>query len=543
MTEPTADKTQVKPEWAQPVPGYPLAFDPWANPADCLFHEDVAERVCHYWETHFTLKDGKFDGQPFILADWERPIIGHVFAWKRPDGTRRFRNVFIYVPKKSGKSELGAGICLIMLDADGEKQAEVFSCASDTDQGRIVFDAGKLMVERNEKLRARIRVRASTRRMLAMRTGGIWRVLSSRVESKHGPNVHCLVIDELHTQKDGELVGTLEAGTVSRRQPLIVKLTTADHAGESPCNKELDYARRVLRGETPDAYYFPVVYDGQSDYEADPNCWKDPEWWGKVNPGLGVSVRRDFLRSEVAKSADDPAREERVKRLHFNIQTSRLQRWLAQDDWDACGQNDVRTEGPCYGGLDLGSTDDLTALVLHWPETDSIRAWHFVPEDTYNQREEYKLWKEHGAALDVTPGRTFDDAYVEAKILALKEQHDIHGIGYDRWNATDLVRRLEDKHGVPMIEMGQGYQSMSMPSQEFFKDVKSHRLAHDNDPVLNWEAGNVEIMVGPSGAIKPVKAKPWSPKKVDGIIAAVIAKAQSLAEHEEEPGQCGIIVF
>ena len=208
-----------------------------------------------------------------------------------------------------------------------------------------------------------------------------------------------------------------------------------------------------------------------------------------------------------------------------------------------CGKNDIDTTGPCYGGLDLGSTDDLTALALHWPETNSLMVWHFVPEDTYKERDEYRLWKDlGGAALEVTPGRTLNDAYVEAKILELKEQYNIQCVGYDPWNATDLIRRLEDDHGVPMVEMRQGYESMSMPAQRFFMDVKSHLLAHADDPILNWEAGNVEIMVSPAGGIKPVKPKPWSPQKVDGIIASIIARAQSLAEHEEE-GSCGIIVF
>jgi len=529
--------------WHRPIPGYPEPFDPWANCGDCTFHPETARWVINYWQSTFTLKDGDFDGKPFILEDWQWPIIGHLFGWKRPDGSRRFRKCFIYLPKKNGKTEMGAGIGLLMLDVDNEMQAEVFSCASDTDQARIVFSAADLMVERSKKLRDRIMVRKSTRRMLCTRNGGSWKVLSSKAETKHGPNVHLLLIDELHTQKDNELITTLEAGTVSRRQPLVVAMTTSDHPGESPCNLELMYAKRVLSGETKDISYLPVIYDGQPDYEKDKECWKSMDFLKKVNPNFGISVQEAYLQTEINKCEVDPTHEEWVKRLHANIQTNRVTRWLDPVDWQLCGENDTEHDGPCFGGLDLGSSDDLTALALYWPKTQSCKVWHFVPQETYDAKAEYILWKSQKAMLTVTAGRVLDQGLVREMVNTLKDQYDIQCVGYDRWNATGLITDLADEDGVTMVEMGQGYQSLSMPTNEFGKLVKSHQLCHDNDPVLNWEAGNVTIQAGPAGAIKPVKPKPWSPLKVDGMQALIIAYAMSLTQETEEDQECAIVLI
>lgn len=521
--------------WRQPIRGYPTPFDPWAFPGDSTFHPETAERVCAWWEKNLTLKDGKFEGKPFILLPWQRQMIGHLFGWKRPDGTRRFRRLFLYVPKKNGKTETGAGIGLILLCADGEAGAEVYSCASDTDQAKIVFDAAGKMVENNAGLSKKVHIYKGYKALEYAPRKSYWKVLSSRADSKHGPNVHGLLIDELHTQRDNELISTLEAGTISRAQPLVAIMTTAAHTGDSPCNRELERARGVRDGQIKDPAYMPVIFDGQADYEADPSCWKDPAFWEKVNPSFGVTVQPDYFAGEVLRCETEPSHAEVVKRLHLNIQTDAVSQWLDGEAWAECGATGIECDGVCYAALDLASRTDLTALAMYWPETHSLKVECFVPEETANKRAEYVLWAREGL-LTITPGHTTDYRFIRERLRTLAADHELAACGYDPWNATHLVTELSEEDGLNMIEFRQGFITMNAPSKDFEALVVSRVLRHENSPVLNWMAGNAAIKTDPAGNIKVVKPTVNSGRKVDGIIAAIMATGMAASGIESESG-------
>jgi len=518
--------------WKVPIHGYPKPYDPWRDAGKCVFDEKIAARVCAYWEKTYTLKDGKWDGQPFVLQVWQRQMIGHIFGWKRPDGTRRFRVVFLYIPKKNGKTILGAGIGLTLLHADGENGAEIYSCASDTDQGKIVFDDAVNMVNNNKDLASRIRVYKGYKALQYIERKSYWKVLSSRAESKHGPNVHGLIVDELHTQRDNELVATLEAGTSARQQPLIIKMTTAGHAGESPCNQELEYARGVRDGGIKDPYYMPIIFDGQADDERDPKIWKDPKFWRLVNPSFGLTVGLDYFQREVQKCEVQPSHVEVVKRLHLNIQTDKAMQWLDQAAWKECGKDGVKMEGPALGGLDLSSTMDISAFSLYWPRTRSAVCWYWIPRGTVERRAEYTLWKEHNRVM-VTQGDVIDYRFIRQTINLLRKKFEIRGIAYDPWNATHLMIELSEEDDLNMMEFRQGYASMNQPSKQFEAAVKGITLRHDNNPVTNWMAGNVAINTDPAGNIKPVKPSRNSLQKVDGVVAMVMAYGLSDAVETE----------
>ena len=528
--------------WRQPIQGFPAAYDPWRDAGDCVFHTEVAERVCAYWEQTFTLKDGRFEGQPFKLLPWQRQIVGHLFGWKRPEGTRRYRKLFLYIPKKNGKTELGAGFALILLAGDGEAGAEVYSCASDTDQAKIVFDAAAKMIDHNRALSRAVKIFKGYRSMKYTPRSGYWKVLSSRADSKHGPNVHGLLIDELHTQRDTELIETLEAGTISRAQPLVIKMTTAAHTGDSPCNQELEYARGVRDGTIVDAYYMPVIFDGQAHDAEHPDAWKSEAFWRLVNPSFGVTVNADYFRGEVSKCEAMPSHVNAFKRLHLNVQTDLAESWLDQAAWAACGEAGIDPRGPCYAGLDLASTCDLGALALYWPETKSLRVYTFIPGDTVERRAEYLLWAEHDHII-ATPGRTHDYSYIRQLLNRLKGEHDIRKLAYDPWNATHLITELADEDGIPVVEFRQGEVSMNQPAKDFERAVINHELRHENNPCLNWQAGNVCVKVSENGNIKPVKPKPQSTKKVDGIIAAIMARALADADTEEKQPEGSVIIL
>lgn len=530
--------------WKQPIPGEPEPFDPWANPGESTFHEDVAERVCAYWESEFSLRDGRFAGKPFKLEDWQRQFIGHLFGWKRPDGTRRFRTAFLYVPKKNGKTQIGAGLALLLLHADGENGAKVFSCAADTTQAALCFDAGKLMVHENNnpRLASKLRVYTGYKSIEYEATASTWKVLSSLVDTKHGPNVHGLLVDELHTQKTDDLIETLEAGTIARTQPLVVKMTTAGHTGDTPCNRELDYATGVIKGEIEDPSYLPMVFNGTPAYQKDSECWKDPVFWERMNPNFGVTVQAEFFKKEVAKCQTKPTHAEVVKRLHLNIQTDTAAAWLDYGAWEACAGG-VERHGPAFYGLDLAKRTDLAAIAIYWPDTKSFDGRLYLPETTAESRAEYKIWAKSGHLI-VTPGETIDYRYIRDDLNQLRDEYGCAGIAYDDWNATHLAKELGDDDGFEMIAFNQDYKSYNSPCQDFEKDLIGRLLHHPNHPVINWMIRNVSVREDNKQRIMPVKEKRNSTKKIDWVTAAVMAYAiAGTHEPAEEPETDTVIVI
>src|SRR5262249_35308853 len=295
------------------------------------------------------------------------PLLGG----KRADGTRRYREAYIEVPKKNGKSTLAAGIALYMLFADGEIGAEVYSCAGDKDQARIVFNDAKLMRAMSPELRKRSRPFKDS--IAVLQTASKYQGLSSDAPTKHGLNPHAILFDELHVQPNRELWDTVTTGVAARRQPLTIAITTAGYDRASLCWEKHDYALKVLDGSIADPHFLAVIWaaDEQDD-------WRDEATWAKANPNYGVSVKPEYFRGQVQKAENSLAYLNTSKRLHLNLWTESLTRWLPPDAWQACGgPAELGTlEGrPCFAGLDLSTTTDLTAFVLLFPPGEGEDLW------------------------------------------------------------------------------------------------------------------------------------------------------------------------
>ncbi len=204
------------------IPGY----DPFVTAGDCRFDTGAGQLAIDFFRDCLTFTAGEWMGQPFVLQAWQQAIVGNLFGWKRPDGRRRYREAFIYVPRKSGKSELAGGLGCLLTFADGEPAAQVYCAAADRDQARLVFNAAKTMVLAEPELDARGRI--YTNSIVVESTGSVLKVVSAEAYSKHGINAHGILIDELHAQPNRELVDVLITSTGARRQTLIVYITTAD---------------------------------------------------------------------------------------------------------------------------------------------------------------------------------------------------------------------------------------------------------------------------------------------------------------------------
>ena len=502
-------------------------FDPAATAAGCVFDQAAADRAVGFFRDCLRHVKGELAGEPFKLDDWQAAVVGAMFGWKRPDGLRRFRTVYIEVPRKNGKSTLAAGLALFLLFADGEAGAEVYSAAAEREQASIVFDVARLMVEGEPILRQHAKV---FRKSIAIeKAAATYKVLSADAYTKHGLNAHGIIFDELHAQPNRELWDVLTTSTGARSQPLTVAITTAGYDRNSVCREVHEYAAKVRDGIIEDTGFLPVIYAAGDDDD-----WTQPATWAKANPGLGVSVRSDYLEAEAAKAQELPSYQNTFRRLHLNQWTEQAVRWLPMDRWDDMGEALSPLEGrPCWAGLDLASTTDIAALVLVFPDDEGgydVLPRFWIPAENARAREKrdrvpYPQWITEGH-VTATPGDVIDFDQIRADIVALGEQYNIREIAVDRWNATQLVTQL-DGDGFSVAMFGQGYRSMSAPSKELETLVMGRKLRHAGNPALRWMASNVAIETDPAGNIKPSKRR--SSERIDGIVALIMAIARATA--------------
>jgi phage terminase large subunit-like protein len=500
------------------------------------FDEGGAQLAVDFFREVLVHIKGEKAGQPFILDPWqEHEIIRPLFGWKRTvDGTRRYRQAYIEVPKKNGKSSLGAGLALLLLCADDEEGAEVYSVAADTDQADIVFSLAKQMRARSAELRKRLR--PFKRSLTYQARAGSYKVLSAEADTKHGFNIHGCIFDELHTQPNRKLYDVLTTGVASRRQPLFIFLTTAGYDRHSICWEVHEHAIRVRDGLLEDPEFLPVIYAADPD---DP--WDEPATWAKANPGLGTSLKPGYLEGQAVRARQSLAYQNTFRRLHLDQWTTQAKRALDMERWDACvGAADLAGVAGrrCFAGLDLASTTDIAALVLFFPVEAGggiVIPVFWVPAENVarrvgTDRVPYESWIAQGL-LRATPGNVIDYDIIRRDIGVLGESVEIQEIAFDRWGATQLSTQLEGD-GFTMVPFGQGFASMAAPTKEFLGLVAAGKLAHGRHPVLRWMASNFAVKEDAAGNLKPDKAS--SSEKIDGIVALIMGLDRA-SRHAAEP--------
>ena len=502
------------------------------------------ENLCH--------TKGKWAGKRFWLLPWQEQLIRDIFGIVKPDGYRQFRTAFVEICKKVGKSELAAAVALYLLYADNEPSAEVYGAAADRQQASIVFDVARQMVEMSPALLKRSKLMTATKRIVNYGNSGYYQVLSAEVGGKHGFSVSGLVFDEIHTQPNRQLYDVLTKGSSDARQnPLHFIITTAGTDRHSIAYELHTKAVDILEGRRVDPTFYPVVYGLKDDED-----WEDEANWYKVNPSLGYTVDIERLRDAYREAKQNPADEVTFKWLRLNMWVSSTVAWIP-DAIFMKGNEEIdlsSLEGrDCYGGLDLSSTGDITALVLMFPPRDedekyTLLPFFWVPEETIPQRVKaasvpYDIWERQGYLLS-TEGNVIHYDFIEKFINDLAEKYHIVEIAVDRWNATQMIQNLEGD-GFTMVPFGQGFASMSGPTKDFYRLLMEGQIIHGGHPVLRWMAGNVVVDTDPAGNIKVTKAK--SKEKIDGIVAAIMALDRCIRNQGEPQGSVyderGLLVF
>lgn len=518
--------------------------------ADAAVTEIAFYPILRHYKGRWGPQPGKPLGDPVVLEPWQAFIVGCAFGWRRADGRRRFRLVYVEIGKKNGKTLMGAGVGIRLAFFDNEPAAEVYSAATKRDQAKLVWNDGVRMVSASPSLRRRIQPMAGM--LWEPTTASKFQPLGADSDTDQGINVSAAIIDELHVHKTRDLVDNIITATAARDEPMVWVITTAGVRRESVWMEMRTDAVAVLEGMADDDSQFAYIATldacdacrGRGSASPTIGCADcddpfDESVWPKANPNIGVSFDVDSLREQAEAAKRSPGKLAPFLRFRMNVPTQATTRWLSIDAWDACAGEPVAVDGDgCYGGLDLASVRDLTALILVFKHEDvyDVVCRFWCPEAGVEERSRrdgvpYADWVRDGWLI-ATPGNVTDYDAVRNEAMALAERYTIGEIAFDRWNATQLVTQLQSE-GAAMVAVSQTFMGLSAASKELDKAIAAGKVRHGGNPILRWMAGNVELEVDPQENIRPSKAK--STERIDGMVALVMAVSRWIDHGGEGP--------
>lgn len=486
---------------------------------------------------------GQWAGHPLKPDPWQVAyVLAPVFGWVRWDEdadcyVRIVRELYVDVPRKNGKSTLAGGLAIYMTCADGEQGAQVITAATTKEQAGFVFEPVKKLAEAAPALKKHVLPLKD--KILHKRSGSYFKPIASVAGAQHGANIHCAIVDELHEHKTPELVETIETGTGSRRQPLVVIITTADSG-----KRESVYDRKRKRVEQLARRVFaaPSVYGvvWAAEKHDDPHA---EATWRKANPGYGVSPTRSYLQAKSDEAKQSPADLAKFLRLHLGRRTKQETKFLTLESWNrnAGMVDEAKLMGrEAYGGLDLAATSDLLALCWLFPDEgggyDALwRLW--TPEDNVEALDQRtagaaSVWVREGL-LVATPGNVADYDYIQLQIERDLDAFDVRAVGYDPWSAVPLTNKLAESN-APMVKVRQGFVTMSPPMKELQRLLlkgtpEKPMFRHGGNPAVTWMVDNLAAAMDPAGNVKPDKAR--SAEKIDAVSAAVTALSEAMARE------------
>jgi len=474
-------------------------------------------------------------GQTLKLEPWQRFIIGSIFGWvKKADGKRRFREAYIEVPRKSGKSVLAAAVGLYCLVADGEYGAEVYSGATTERQAWEVFRPAKQMASRLDGFKAAFGLEVNASNIVRLEDFSRFEPLIGKPGD--GASPHCAIVDEYHEHAGPDLFDTMQTGMGAREQPLMFVITTAGTNLGGPCYEKRTEVHKILNGVFEDERTFGVIYTLDEGDD-----WTRPEMWRKSNPGLGVSVSEEYLEAQVASALRSPSKQNAIKTKHFGMWTGARSAWLNMEHWRRQGDDALSIAdfagGPSFVGLDLATRMDIAARVsLFWRDIDGLRHYYlfptfYLPEDALESSKNGKMYAGWAAAgyIQLMDGAEIDLKAVQDDILDLADKQQVRELVYDPWQATQLAQAVREQ-GVMAVEYRNTVSNLSPPMREIEAAIAAGRLHHPDNPVFSWMASNVVAKEDAKSNIFPRKETPDS--KIDGMVAALFAMGRAM--HAEE---------
>lgn len=501
-----------------------------------VFDEVRAERICAFLELLPHIK-GKWarEKRLLVLDPWQCFIVTTVFGWvHRETGLRRFREAYIEVPRKNGKSLVSAGIGLYMLSADGEQGAEVYSAATTRDQARIVFDDAKGMAERTPDMRTYLGVAILTHSITVAHTSSKFSPLAAEASTQDGLNVHCAVIDELHAHKKRDLYDVIDTARGAREQSLLWLITTAGTDRSGICYERRTHITKVLDRVIDDASMFGIIYS--IDDKDDP---MDPASWAKANPNWGVSVQKDDMEAAARKAAAMPSALNNFLTKRLNVWVNGESPWMDMRAWERCANPDMQISDfageQCWMGLDLAQKKDFAALCLVFKRSD---VWHVCTRLYLNELAVQESGNAHlsgwarSGYVQVTDGDITDFDVLADDLRGFCKQFDVQEIAFDPALSMYFAGKLIEE-GLPLVEITQRALFFTPPLIQVENLVLEKKLVFDGNPVMTWMVSNLVVKVSKFNELRsPTKERPEN--KIDGPMAMLMALGRALSALPKE---------
>lgn len=515
----------------------PFRFDPWHAADPCRFIEGLPH------------VEGKWDSPDIVLHPSHVFFVVQLFGFRKPDGTRRFTSALFAVARKNAKSTLAAGILLYCQCCEPEEGAQVISAATTFPQAAIIFGVAKRMVDKTADLRDAFGLETFAKSIARAETGASFKPIHAKASTQDGLNPSHVGLDEIHAHKSPDLLNVLTSAAGARSNPLFLYTTTEGYTNPGPWSEIRLFAKQLLEGvfgQTAD--HFLVLFyaldeeDKAAGRKADDTF--DESKWVKANPLLDVNPHLlAAIQKEAVEAKAMPSKLAEFEIKRVNRPASAAGGFILLPRWKACDgpvDLDALKDVPCWGGLDLASTRDLTAFRLVWKVGDRYLTWgrRWVPKAAVDQRTErgtvpYAGWVAAGY-MEQTDGDVTDYAVIEAAVLEARERFNLQTIGFDRWNASELVGRLLAAE-VPMVEFVQGPKSYHPAMQELERAYIAGNVAHGGDPVLTWCAANLVARTDVNLNMAPDKKR--SPEKIDDMSALLMAIGVSMTAEPAKPLQ------
>lgn len=449
-------------------------------------------------------------GEKIHLRAWQEELIKNIFA-VRTDGKLKHRTALVGMPRKNGKSGMGSGVALWSLFM-GVSGGEIYSCAADKDQAKIVFGDAKKMIEYEPELVEHCNIYRDAIEVPS--TGSVYRALSSEAFTKEGLSPTLVIYDELHAAPDRELFDVMTLGMGARSEPLMLAITTAgvkaDRSGQDSVAYSLyQYGQKIARKEIKDDSFFFAWYEASQAADH-----KDPKTWELANPAYGdLNSKEDFV-SAVRRT---PEAEFRTKRT--NAWVSSRTAWLSSGSWEKLStKKPFNPEAEIILGFDGSFSGDASVIVgvtiEEKPHIFLVKAWEKQPTDTDNWR--------------------VDSLEVEDEIIKFCQTYKVKEIACDpfRWQRTMSVL---DELGLPIVEWPSTSAARMVPAcAKFYDAVMGENLTHDGNGLLTRHIQNSVIKTDRLGP-RIVKEHRSSPRKIDGAVASIIAfDRATVSRHGEE---------
>lgn len=474
---------------------------------DYYYDEMRASHVIDFIETYCKQSKGKDGGKPIKLLLWQKALLSALFGFVDADGNRKYRELFLVVGRKCGKTTLASGIGLYMLFADGERGPSIVSAATTREQAKISWDEAKKMIRKSPALRARSRTLVGD--ILTDYNDGNFKPLSSDSSSLDGLNPSAAIMDEIAAWKNGkELYDVIIDGETAREQPLNIMITTAGTIREDLYDLLYEQSKNILNGYKDkngyqDERFLPIIYELDKRKE-----FRDEACWEKANPSLDFVKDRETLRYKVNKAIENPMLVKNLLCKDFNVMETSDQSFLTFEQLNNTATFDIEKLKPRYGifGIDLGSTTDLTCCtgIFRVPDDEILYViqMYWLPADLIEIRSQedkipYTSWLDQGL-MRVSEGNKVNYKDVVDWLVEVQTELDIYvyKIGYDSWGSTYLIDELKQGFGQGVPEpVIQGAKTFSSPLKRVQVELTSKKINYNNNSIFKWCMSNSAIKI------------------------------------------------